>query len=101
MGALDLRMEEEPILTENEDRFCMFPIKYDKVWEMYKKAEASFWTGKANSSLQEPLRPPTQSLLRPARLFGGSEGPCAQLLRCALTECHALDSEQLCRKLLV
>lgn len=23
----------------------MFPIKYNAVWEMYKKAEASFWTG--------------------------------------------------------
>ena len=35
----------EPLLTENPDRFCMFPIKYREVWEMYKKAEASFWTG--------------------------------------------------------
>ena len=34
----------EPLLTENPDRFCMFPIKYREVWEMYKKAEASFWT---------------------------------------------------------
>jgi ribonucleoside-diphosphate reductase subunit M2 len=23
----------------------MFPIQYPRVWEMYKKAEASFWTG--------------------------------------------------------
>jgi hypothetical protein len=23
----------------------MFPLKYPEVWEMYKKAEASFWTG--------------------------------------------------------
>jgi hypothetical protein len=36
----------EPLLDENSDRFCMFPIKYPAVWEMYKKAEASFWTGK-------------------------------------------------------
>lgn len=35
----------EPILAENPQRFCMFPIKYQAVWEMYKKAEASFWTG--------------------------------------------------------
>merc|ERR1719230_2457750 len=34
----------EPILAENPDRFTMFPIKYPAVWEMYKKAEASFWT---------------------------------------------------------
>jgi ribonucleoside-diphosphate reductase subunit M2 len=34
----------EPLLEENPDRFCMFPIKYPQVWEMYKRAEASFWT---------------------------------------------------------
>ncbi|MCO5572387.1 hypothetical protein L7F22_026140 [Adiantum nelumboides] len=34
----------EPLLAENPQRFCMFPIKYPAVWEMYKKAEASFWT---------------------------------------------------------
>ncbi|KAI3922739.1 hypothetical protein MKW98_006870 [Papaver atlanticum] len=37
-------MIEEPILTPNPDRFCMFPIQYPQIWEMYKKAEASFWT---------------------------------------------------------
>ncbi|KAK9289024.1 hypothetical protein L1049_017495 [Liquidambar formosana] len=36
--------EEEPILAENSQRFCMFPIRYAQLWEMYKKAEASFWT---------------------------------------------------------
>ncbi|XP_074320886.1 ribonucleoside-diphosphate reductase small chain-like [Silene latifolia] len=36
--------ETEPLLAENPDRFCMFPIKYPQIWEMYKKAEASFWT---------------------------------------------------------
>ncbi|GMH06850.1 hypothetical protein Nepgr_008690 [Nepenthes gracilis] len=35
---------EEPILAPNPDRFCMFPIQYPQIWEMYKKAEASFWT---------------------------------------------------------
>jgi ribonucleotide reductase beta subunit family protein with ferritin-like domain len=37
---------QEPILKENPDRFVLFPIKYEAIWEMYKKAEASFWTGK-------------------------------------------------------
>jgi ribonucleoside-diphosphate reductase subunit M2 len=37
--------EEEPILKEQNQRFCMFPIRYKQLWEMYKKAEASFWTG--------------------------------------------------------
>ncbi|KAK8943425.1 hypothetical protein KSP40_PGU010286 [Platanthera guangdongensis] len=35
---------EEPLLAPNPDRFCMFPIRYPQIWEMYKKAEASFWT---------------------------------------------------------
>jgi len=34
----------EPLLEENEDRFTMFPIEHHDIWEMYKKAEASFWT---------------------------------------------------------
>ncbi|KAJ6822213.1 ribonucleoside-diphosphate reductase small chain [Iris pallida] len=37
-------MAMEPLLTPSPDRFCMFPIKYPQIWEMYKKAEASFWT---------------------------------------------------------
>jgi ribonucleoside-diphosphate reductase beta chain len=34
----------EPILQENPNRFVLFPIQNDAVWQMYKKAEASFWT---------------------------------------------------------
>jgi len=34
----------EPLLDPNPSRFCTFPIKYNDIWEMYKKAEASFWT---------------------------------------------------------
>ncbi|CAD6506141.1 BgTH12-07071 [Blumeria graminis f. sp. triticale] len=35
---------DEPLLQENPNRFVLFPIKYHEVWQMYKKAEASFWT---------------------------------------------------------
>jgi len=34
----------EPLLTENPNRFVLFPIQHDDVWQFYKKAEASFWT---------------------------------------------------------
>lgn len=34
----------EPLLRENPRRFVMFPIQYPDIWQMYKKAEASFWT---------------------------------------------------------
>ena len=36
--------EEEPILADNPNRFVLFPIKYNKLWEAYKRAESSFWT---------------------------------------------------------
>jgi len=35
---------EEPILKENKDRFVLFPITHNDIWEFYKKHEASFWT---------------------------------------------------------
>lgn len=34
----------EPFLAENPNRFVLFPIQEQEIWEMYKKAEASFWT---------------------------------------------------------
>lgn len=34
----------EPLLKEDKSRFVLFPIQYNDIWEMYKKAEASFWT---------------------------------------------------------
>lgn len=34
----------EPLLKDNPGRFVIFPIQYQDIWDMYKKAEASFWT---------------------------------------------------------
>jgi ribonucleoside-diphosphate reductase beta chain len=36
--------QNEPILKENKNRFVLFPIKHQDIWEWYKKQEASFWT---------------------------------------------------------
>jgi ribonucleoside-diphosphate reductase beta chain len=36
--------ENEILLKENKDRFVLLPINYPKVWEIYKRHEASFWT---------------------------------------------------------
>ena len=33
----------EPFLQENPHRFVTFPIKYDDIWELYKKQVDSFW----------------------------------------------------------
>ena len=37
-------MRDEPILKDNPNRFVVFPIKHQDIWEYYKRAEASFWT---------------------------------------------------------
>lgn len=34
----------EPLLTENKNRFVLFPIQHPDIWQMYKQAMASFWT---------------------------------------------------------
>jgi len=34
---------DEPILKPNPKRFVLFPIQYNDIWNLYKKAEASFW----------------------------------------------------------
>ncbi|HEY6978285.1 MAG TPA: ribonucleoside-diphosphate reductase small subunit [Chitinophagaceae bacterium] len=39
-----MQYNEEILLKENKDRFVILPINYPKVWEHYKRHEASFWT---------------------------------------------------------
>jgi len=33
----------EPLLTANDDRFVMFPIQHQDIWELYKKQVDCFW----------------------------------------------------------
>ena len=33
---------DDPLLSEDESRYVIFPIKNDEIWKMYKKAEANF-----------------------------------------------------------
>ena len=35
---------EEEILRENQNRYVIFPIKYDEIWKHYKRAVSCFWT---------------------------------------------------------
>lgn len=39
-----MQYTDEILLKENKDRFVILPINYPKIWEQYKKHEASFWT---------------------------------------------------------
>jgi ribonucleoside-diphosphate reductase subunit M2 len=34
---------KEPLLTPDDSRYVMFPIKDDDIWKMYKKSVDSFW----------------------------------------------------------
>mmetsp|Transcript_17795 Transcript_17795/g.25756 ORF Transcript_17795/g.25756 Transcript_17795/m.25756 type:complete len:330 (+) Transcript_17795:141-1130(+) len=43
-AELEGRHKPEPLLVENPGRFVLFPIQDKEIWDMYKKAEASFWT---------------------------------------------------------
>lgn len=65
VGDLECEEKDEPLLQESNSRFVLFPIKYREVsqlfrvfltrrewdvadtlqiWQMYKQAQASFWT---------------------------------------------------------
>ena len=37
-------MSKELLLSEEENRYVIFPIKQEPIWKMYKKAMSSFWT---------------------------------------------------------
>ncbi|BEJ14577.1 hypothetical protein CspHIS471_0403440 [Cutaneotrichosporon sp. HIS471] len=44
VGDVFCEEKDEPLLKESTDRFVLFPIKFREIWQMYKKAQASFWT---------------------------------------------------------
>lgn len=37
------KIQNEPLLSPDDNRFVMFPIKYDDIWDMYKKQVDCFW----------------------------------------------------------
>ena len=37
------KIANEPLLTENDNRFVMFPIEDQSIWDMYKKQVDCFW----------------------------------------------------------
>ncbi|MEX1132576.1 MAG: ribonucleotide-diphosphate reductase subunit beta [Flavobacteriales bacterium] len=40
----NVEANNEPLLSENKDRFVIFPIQHSDIWQFYKQHEASFWT---------------------------------------------------------
>ncbi|MTG96892.1 MULTISPECIES: ribonucleotide-diphosphate reductase subunit beta [Myroides] len=59
---------QEPILTENKNRFVIFPIKHHDIWDWYKKMEASFWTAE-EIDLQQDLADWNNKLNEDERYF--------------------------------
>ena len=41
---METQNENETMLNESQNRYVIFPIQHKPFWEMYKKAEANFWT---------------------------------------------------------
>ncbi|XP_053316422.1 ribonucleoside-diphosphate reductase subunit M2-like [Spea bombifrons] len=73
-------IHEEPLLRDNPHRFVIFPIRYHDIWQMYKKAEASFWTAEEvdlSKDLQhwESLKPEEKLFIsRVLAFFAASDG---------------------------
>jgi len=44
MESQTVSSERDPILTPSLSRFTTFPIRYNDLWALYKKAIGSFWT---------------------------------------------------------
>lgn len=71
---------EEPVLIENPNRFTVFPIKYEDMWMMYKKAVASFWSVEEidlskDKEHWDGLRPDEQTFLKYVlAFFASSDG---------------------------
>jgi len=39
-----MSVAEEKILVENPNRFVLFPIEHDDIWQWYKQSQACIWT---------------------------------------------------------
>ena len=44
MSVKETALATEPILQPNDNRFVIFPIQHDDLWEWYKKQQACIWT---------------------------------------------------------
>ena len=58
----------EPILKENKDRFVIFPIQHDDLWDWYKKQQACIWTAE-EIDLNEDLNDWNNKLNNAERYF--------------------------------
>lgn len=80
MNSKDLD-NDEVILQENKNRYVLFPIKYNSMYELYKKAESTFWTAneidlvKDNNDWEHALNDNERHFIKNViGFFAGSDG---------------------------
>lgn len=44
------------VLSENDNEYVIFPIKFPEIWDFYKKAVASFWVPEEIDLSQDPIQ---------------------------------------------
>ena len=44
---------QEKILSEEENRYVIFPIQHNEFWKMYKKAESNFCTHSSAQAINQ------------------------------------------------
>lgn len=73
-------MNSEILLEKSSNRFTIFPIKYDNIWQAYKNAQATFWTAEEINLSEdqkdwETLKPEEQYFIKNILgFFAGSDG---------------------------
>ena len=71
---------DEPILKEQNNRFTLFPIKYNDIWEAYKNQQKAIWTADeidylADLNDWETLKPEEKTFIENIlAFFAGSDG---------------------------
>ena len=72
---------DEVILQENKNRYVLFPIKYNSMYELYKIAESTFWTAneidlvKDNNDWENVLNDNERHFIKNViGFFAGSDG---------------------------
>jgi len=71
---------DEPILKEQNNRFTLFPIKYNDIWEAYKNQQKAIWTADeidylADLNDWDTLKPEEKTFIENIlAFFAGSDG---------------------------
>ncbi len=83
-----LNVENEYLLRKNNKRFVLFPIIHNDIYELYKKAESSFWTAneidlsKDNNDWEKLTNDEQNFIKNIIGFFAGSDGIIMENLAC-------------------